>query len=88
MAPKSHVSSLPTVTPKLSPPEMYRGPKGNTDGEASAKLDGLKAQERFCTGEEKPEGSIQKSEMGREHIPTPAPRAEVRQSIAKLKWPF
>ena len=37
MAPKSHVSSLPTVTPKLSPPEMYRGPKGNTDGEASAK---------------------------------------------------
>ena len=37
MAPKSHVSSLPTVTPKLSPPEMYRGHKGNTDGEASAK---------------------------------------------------
>ena len=37
MAPKSHVSSLPTMTPKLSPPEMYRGHKGNTDGEASAK---------------------------------------------------
>ena len=64
MAPKSHVSSLPTVTPKPSPSETYRGPKGNTDGEASAKWDGLKAQERFCAGEEKPEGSIQRVRWG------------------------
>ena len=28
-APGSYASSLPIVTPKLSPPEMYRGPKGN-----------------------------------------------------------
>lgn len=40
---------------------------------------------KVCMGEEKLESYIQR-ERGREHIPTPGPKAEVRQSIDKLKW--
>lgn len=82
---QSNVSSLSIVTSKPSPLEMYR--EHRRTEMVRQRLDEMVwGQKENFAWVERNQQTTHKERRGGEHIPTPGPKAEVRQSIEKVKW--